>query len=322
MRYIWIIFAVLLVAMLALLPRLNQGRTSPAAEALPVRRASYSPAALAPARRADLARADSIVAFGLAQRGTPYVWAGTSPLTGFDCSGFIMYTFARFGVPVPHSTALLIDVGRPVARAEAQPGDIVVFTGTDPASTTPGHAGIVISRRGELPLRFVHASSSRREPFVKVSYIEETDYERRFMQVRRVLGPGTGVVTTARAKGSVAAPAGSGGTAAVVAALPVRAVAVAAAPAPVAPLPKILPKRLVVARKPIVKAVSARKAPAKLVAKAKTTRKAAAKPAAKVTAAHKSTAKPTAKKTIKTAPKLRATSPKKAVPQNKRATAR
>jgi cell wall-associated NlpC family hydrolase len=134
-------------------------------------------------------RADSIVAFGLAQRGTPYRYAGTSPLTGFDCSGFIMYTFARFGVPVPHSTALLIDVGRPVPRAEAQPGDIVVFTGTATTSTTPGHAGIVVSGRGEVPLRFVHASSARREPGVKVSQVEGTDYERRFMQVRRVLEP-------------------------------------------------------------------------------------------------------------------------------------
>ncbi|MBD2768325.1 C40 family peptidase [Hymenobacter sp. BT664] len=134
-------------------------------------------------------RSDSVVAFGLAQRGTPYAYAGSSPLTGFDCSGFIRYTFARFRIAVPHSTALLIGVGRPVARHEAQPGDIVVFTGTDTTSTTPGHAGIVVSDRGEVPLRFVHASSARREPGVKVSQVEGTDYERRFMQVRRVLEP-------------------------------------------------------------------------------------------------------------------------------------
>ncbi|MFC6223115.1 C40 family peptidase [Hymenobacter artigasi] len=180
-------------------------------------------------------RADSVVAFGLAQRGTPYVYAGTSPLTGFDCSGFIMYTFAHFGVPVPHSTALLIDVGRPVARAEAQPGDIVVFTGTAATSNTPGHAGIVISARGELPLRFVHASSSRREPFVKVNQVENSDYERRFMQVRRVLGPGTGIAATARPK-LLTAPASTPP----VAALPTRQVAVAAVAAPVPALPKRL----------------------------------------------------------------------------------
>jgi len=51
----------------------------------------------------------------------------------------------------------------------------------------PGHAGIVITRPGEVPMRFVHASSARRESGVKISQVEGTDYERRFMQVRRVL---------------------------------------------------------------------------------------------------------------------------------------
>jgi hypothetical protein len=274
MRYIWMIFGVLLVAMLVIMPRLGHHVTAPAAKPVPVQQVAYSPAGLAPT---GLATADSIVAFGLAQRGTPYVWAGTSPLTGFDCSGFIMYTFAHFGVAVPHSTTMLIDVGRPVARAEAQPGDIVVFTGTSPGSTTPGHAGIIITRRGELPVRFVHASSSRREPFVKVNQLENSDYERRFMQVRRVLGPGTGMGVSARTKAPVAVPAAAGRAATPVAALPSQPVAVAAQAAPVAPLPNVLPKLLVsrrvaphkpvVVRKPVAKAPKARKAMAKMAAK-------------------------------------------------------
>ncbi len=241
MRFVWLVFVGLIAAMLVVLPRLKHRAVAPTATAL---RATASPAARPAAGTASFAalrnaptppglaaRADSVVAFGLAQRGTPYVYAGTSPLTGFDCSGFIMFTFAHFNVAVPHSTALLIDVGRPVARADAQPGDIVVFTGTDKASTTPGHAGIVVSGRGEVPLRFVHASSSRREPFVKVSQVENSDYERRFMQVRRVLGPGEPAV--ARPK-PAAAP---------VAALPTRPVAVAPAAIPAAALPKTLATR-------------------------------------------------------------------------------
>jgi hypothetical protein len=239
MRFIWMIFAGLLVVVVAVLPRLGRRASTPAPPAATGSLAKpaswHTPATSA----AQAGRPDSIVAFGLAQQGTPYVYAGTSPLTGFDCSGFIMYTFAHFGVPVPHSTALLIDVGRPVARADAQPGDIVVFTGTAPTSTTPGHAGIVISRRGEVPLRFVHASSSRREPFVKVNQVENSDYERRFMQVRRVLGPGTGIVATARPK--FPAPASTPR----VAPLRARPVALDGAPVPVAPLPhKLAPKKL------------------------------------------------------------------------------
>ena len=299
MRYIWMIFGVLLVAMLVVLPRLGRHPAGPTPGQAPVQQASYAPIAAA-----DAARADSIATFGLAQRGTPYVWAGTSPLTGFDCSGFILYTFAHFGVPVPHSTALLIGVGRPVTRAEAQPGDIVVFTGTDATSTTPGHAGIVISRRGERPLRFVHASSSRREPFVKVSQVEDSDYERRFMQVRRVLGPGTGVAAMARAKVPVAAQVAAVRPAAPVAALPAHAVAVEEKPAPLAPLPKVLPKlpvsRRVTAHKPV----------------------AAHKPAAKTATTWKAPTKPTAKPTVKSSLKPRSASVKKAATTKKRTSIR
>ena len=265
MRYIWMVFGTLLLAMLVVLPRVGHHGAGPAVGRSPGQPVAFS--ATARAARGAAAPADSIAAFGLAQRGTPYAWAGTSPLTGFDCSGFIMYTFAHFGVGVPHSTALLIAVGQPVARTDAQPGDIVVFTGTDPASTTPGHAGIVISPRGERPLRFVHASSSRREPFVKVSQVENSDYERRFMQVRRVLGPGTRIVATARAKVPVATAAATVRPTLPVAALPVRTVAVAEKAPPIAPLPKLLPKRPVgrhvVARRPALKIRAVRKAPAK-----------------------------------------------------------
>ncbi len=167
------------------------GTTAPvSAETAPAAPAPVAPAKLRqlPVLRpvAPIAKADSIVAFALRQLGTSYCYAGVTPEGGFDCSGFVLYVFARYGVATPHSTALLIEVGRPVARTEARPGDIVVFTGTAATSTTPGHAGIVISRPGE-PIRFVHSSSARRESGVKISQVEGTGYERRFMQVRRVL---------------------------------------------------------------------------------------------------------------------------------------
>ena len=211
MRYIWLVFLVLVALLLGWTLRARlQGRppvptaalapdsaTPSQATAYVIRRpATPRPTAPVPqpatARRPPVAgtlaalKADSVVAFALRQLGTNYCYAGATPATGFDCSGFVMYVFARYDVPMPHSTALLIDVGRPVPRTQARPGDIVVFTGTAKTSTTPGHAGIVLTRPGE-PLRFVHSSSARRESGVKISQVEGTDYERRFMQVRRVL---------------------------------------------------------------------------------------------------------------------------------------
>ena len=281
MRFVWLIFIGLVAALVVVVPRLGRKPAAPAAQqpaALPATLTGLRTGAAV----AHASRADSVAAFGLAQRGTPYVYAGTSPVTGFDCSGFIMYTFAHFNIPVPHSTALLIDVGQPVARAEAQPGDIVVFTGTASTSTTPGHAGIVVSERGEVPLRFVHASSSRREPFVKISQVEGSGYERRFMQVRRVPGPGVVGRVSARPAPVVALPR----SATAVAALPVHQVPVTTTTATVAP-----PAMLATRRQPATPVVSRKKAVPAAITKAPATQTAGTRKKATVTVRRKSVSK-------------------------------
>ena len=241
MRNIWLVFGILLLVLLGLRFWLARPAAGPAAlaPAAPTSSVMLVSQRTASPRPALAGPRDSIVRLALRQVGTPYVWAGTSPRTGFDCSGFITYVFSQFGVATPHATALLIDAGRPVPRAQAQPGDIVVFTGTAEGSTTPGHAGIIISALGETPLRFVHASSARRESGVKVSQVENSGYERRFMQVRRVLGAGPAGASPALAGASrpvaprpLARPAGA------VAPLP------AAAPEVAADLAVALPTRL------------------------------------------------------------------------------
>ena len=129
---------------------------------------------------------DSVVAVGLRLRGVDYLSGGTTPATGFDCSGFVRYCFARLGVAVPPSSALQSQAGREVPREQARPGDIIIFAGTAEGSRTPGHTGIVISRPGE-PLRFVHSSSARKVHGVKISQVDSTGYEQRLLSVRRVL---------------------------------------------------------------------------------------------------------------------------------------
>lgn len=269
MRVIWFIFSFLLFLMVGLrfyrqpAPQPAAVRVSPS---LPVMLVAERSAAVAPAPTTPLVTSprDSIVRFALRQVGTPYVYAGASPLTGFDCSGFLQYVYAHFGVATPHSTALLIDAGQPVARAEAQPGDIVVFTGTAEGSSTPGHAGIVISAVGETPLRFVHASSARRESGVKISQVEGSGYERRFMQVRRVLGSSASRVAPLVRSPRAALPAPIGAPTKAVATLATKPAAIATAP--VAPLPtKVAPLPLhtqlatrakKIGAKPIVHAVA------------------------------------------------------------------
>lgn len=124
---------------------------------------------------------DSLVQFALKQKGLPYETAGIAR-TGFDCSGFVHFTFAQFGIDVPHSSELLAKEGIPVSVERAQKADIVIFTGTSLTDRTPGHVGIVISNPEE-PIQFVHSSSNGG---VKVSAIDSTGYKQRFLQVRRL----------------------------------------------------------------------------------------------------------------------------------------
>ncbi|RXZ48549.1 NlpC/P60 family protein [Agromyces fucosus] len=62
--------------------------------------------------------------------GVPYVYGGATP-AGFDCSGFVMYVYAQFGVGMPHSSAGQGAMGTRISEADAQPGDLVIMPGHD-----------------------------------------------------------------------------------------------------------------------------------------------------------------------------------------------
>jgi cell wall-associated NlpC family hydrolase len=59
--------------------------------------------------------------------GIPYVWAGATPSGGFDCSGLVLYVYARFGVDFPHGATMQAHMGVPVPLSQAQPADLVFF---------------------------------------------------------------------------------------------------------------------------------------------------------------------------------------------------
>lgn len=61
--------------------------------------------------------------------GNPYVWGGTSLTNGADCSGFTMKVFEHFGISLPHSSLLQRSCGKEVSYANAQPGDLICYSG-------------------------------------------------------------------------------------------------------------------------------------------------------------------------------------------------
>lgn len=139
---------------------------------------------LPPAQTVDVKNVypNDLVTFAETLIGTPYVYASSDPKVGFDCSGFITYVFNRFGIAVPRSSVDFTDVGKTVSVEEAKRGDLILFTGTNPAERQVGHMGIIVSNTDSL--RFIHSSSGKAMG-VTVTPLNKY-YQSRFVRVARI----------------------------------------------------------------------------------------------------------------------------------------
>jgi cell wall-associated NlpC family hydrolase len=112
---------------------------------------------------------NEVIAYAKTFLGTPYEWAATGPNT-FDCSGFVQYVYAHFGVTTGRSTYDQINAGSYVSRDNLQAGDLVLF-----GSGSPHHVGIYVGNNS-----YIHAP--RTGDVVKISQLTRSDY----MTARRV----------------------------------------------------------------------------------------------------------------------------------------
>jgi cell wall-associated NlpC family hydrolase len=90
---------------------------------------------------------EEVVRHAMTQLGVPYVWGGTTPGVGFDCSGLVQWAYRQIGVELPRTTQQQILVGVAVSVEELRPGDLV-FTRSDRGSYTLDYGHVAIYAGG------------------------------------------------------------------------------------------------------------------------------------------------------------------------------
>ncbi len=113
-----------------------------------------------------------------AQLGARYTWAGTSPSTGFDCSGFVYYVFNTYGYPLPRTLEDQMAAGRRVRLEDLRAGDIVFFADTYTAGLS--HDGVYLGNG-----QFIHAVDE--STGVAITPLNSSYWEQRFVGAVRVI---------------------------------------------------------------------------------------------------------------------------------------
>ena len=123
-------------------------------------------------------KGQEIASYAKQYLGYKYVSGGSSPSTGFDCSGFTTYVFKHFGISISRTSSAQASNGTAVSKDNLQPGDILIFRNS--ANTAVGHVGIYIGNN-----KFIHASTPKTG--VITSSLSESYYAKRYVGARRVI---------------------------------------------------------------------------------------------------------------------------------------
>lgn len=121
--------------------------------------------------------ADVLLQSAMSLEGIKYKYGGSSPETGFDCSGFVNYVYNKAAnLSLPRTTRGISAVGEPVSKQELAPGDLVFF---NTARRAFSHVGIYVGEGN-----FIHAPS--RGGVVRIESMHTSYWEKRFNGAKRL----------------------------------------------------------------------------------------------------------------------------------------
>lgn len=119
-----------------------------------------------------------VVEYAKQYLGYKYVSGGSSPSSGFDCSGFTCYVFKHFGISLNRVSGAQASNGVAVDRASLQLGDLILFN--DNNNSKIGHVGIYIGGN-----QFIHAANGKKG--VVITSLSDSYYTKRYVCARRVI---------------------------------------------------------------------------------------------------------------------------------------
>ena len=131
--------------------------------------------------------AQKVVNYARQFLGGKYSWGGSSPSSGFDCSGLIKYVFNSVGINLPRSSTQQGKVGQEINLQQAQPGDIIWFGSKN--SPSGQHMGL-ISKIDNGQIYIIDAAGK------KLGIVERPLPNLQIKSVRRILGGSTNGITT------------------------------------------------------------------------------------------------------------------------------
>ena len=126
------------------------------------------------APEASAASKKSVITVAKNYIGTPYKYGGTSP-KGFDCSGFVSYSYKKVGKSLPRTTAGMYKKGKKVKKSDLKKGDLIFF---ETYKKGASHVGIYIGSN-----QFIHSSSSKG---VKVDKLSNSYWKTKYYGAKRI----------------------------------------------------------------------------------------------------------------------------------------